>query len=433
MRKLALGVVASLVLVGRAAAAEYPPPHDPTGHQKAPRGAHHTLRVGKHQRYHTIQAAVRAAKAGDTIRVDHGVYHEGVKITGASKRYLQVIGDVKHPDSVVIESKGLHGSAAQNGFIVSGADNVRVAGFRAQHYKGNGFFAVNVNGFEFDHDVAKFGGTYGLYAFNSKGGEILDSVAAWNNDSGFYIGQTPPQTKPVRSIARNLTAYGNVIGWSGTNMRYVTISGSRFYNNGTGIVPNTLDSEKYAPPTDNVISGNRVFWNNFDYYLGAPFKVEKGAIDVPYPVGVGILLYGGHDNTVQSNDVFGNYLVGVAGIQAITLKEPALQTLVGNTVKDNRMGLNGTDLNGYDLYYDGDGSGNCFSGNSGVASMVPADGSTFAPCPFSGPNAFSSSTQTTAFSWAVNSNHEAAWVKHPHSNQAGITPLEHWTPSRGDK
>ena len=28
---------------------------------------------------------------------------------------------------------------------------------------------------------------------------MSDSEAAWNNDSGFYIGQTPPQTKPIRS------------------------------------------------------------------------------------------------------------------------------------------------------------------------------------------------------------------------------------------
>ncbi len=63
-------------------------------------------------------------------------------------------------------------------------------------------------------------------------------MGAWNNDAGFYIGQTPKQTKPTRSIATNLKAYGNVIGWSGTNMRYVTITKSQFWNNGTGIIPN---------------------------------------------------------------------------------------------------------------------------------------------------------------------------------------------------
>ncbi|HEY2603934.1 MAG TPA: hypothetical protein VGI67_20420 [Thermoleophilaceae bacterium] len=433
----AVVVVASLALAGPAMATKYPPAKDPPGVQKAPKGPHHTLRVGKHAKFKTIIAAVKAAKAGDTIRVAHGTYKGQVELSGAAKRYIQIIGDVKHPNKVIVELKGQHGPAAQDGFFIQGADQVRVAGFQAQHYKGNGFFALNVKGYKFDHDAAKFGGTYGFYAFNSLGGVMTADVGAWNNDSGFYIGQTPPQTKPTRSIASNLKAYGNVIGWSGTNMRYTTISKSQFWNNGTGIVPNTLDSEKYAPPSDNVISGNDVFWNNFDYYKGAPFPKKKtqvnGQIVVPYPVGVGILLFGGHDQTVTDNNIYGNWLGGYAGIQAITLKEAALQTLVGNQVTNNKFGLNGTDLNGYDLYYDGDGSDNCFGGNVGVTTTMPTNGSTFAACPFAGANAFDSSTQQTGFGWALATDHEAGFQQHPHAAKPGYTPLVVWTKGRGDK
>ena len=73
---------------------------------------------------------------------------------------------------------------------------------------------------------------------------------------------------------RNVSAYGNVLGFSGTNMRYVTITKSKWFNNGLGIVPNALDSEKYAPPEDNVITDNDIFWNNFNYYTGAPFMLR---------------------------------------------------------------------------------------------------------------------------------------------------------------
>jgi Periplasmic copper-binding protein (NosD) len=434
MRVVVCAAVASLAVAGSAAAATYPPAQNPSGVQKAPKGPHHTLQVGKGAKYKTIQAAVKAAKAGDTIRVAHGTYKGQVEVAGAAKRYIQIIGDVKHPDKVIVELKGQHGKNAQNGFYVHDADQVRVAGFQAQHYKANGFFALNVKGYKFDHDIAKWGGTYGLYAFNSYGGLMTDDVGAWNNDSGFYIGQTPKQTKPTRSIATRLKAYGNVIGWSGTNMRYVTITNSQFWNNGTGIVPNTLDSEKFPPPEDNVISGNEVFWNNFDYYKGAPFKLGNTSVGgAAYPVGVGILLYGGHNNTVENNKVYGNWLIGVGGLQAITLKEPPLQTLIGNTVKNNTFAAGGSDLNGYDLYYDGDGSGNCFGPNTGVTTMIPSDGSTFAPCPFSGTNAFSTSAQGQAIVWAVATDHEAGWVRHAHTTKAGYTPLEVWTSSRGDK
>jgi hypothetical protein len=434
MRVFAYAVVASLAVAAPAVAATYPPAANPPGVQKAPKGPHHTLKVGKGQKYTTIQAAVKAAKAGDTIRVAHGTYKGQVELGGATKRYIQVIGDVKHPEKVIVELKGQHGAKAQNGFYVHDADQVRVAGFQAQHYKSNGFFALNVKGYKFDHDNAKFGGTYGLYAFNSYGGVLTNDVGAWNNDSGFYIGQTPKQTKPTRSIATNLKAYGNVIGWSGTNMRYVTITKSQFWNNGTGIVPNTLDSEKFPPPEDNVIANNDVFWNNFDYYKGAPFKLGNTSVGtVPYPVGVGILLYGGRNNTVENNNVYGNWLNGIGAVQAITLKEPDLQLLSGNQVKNNTLGLGGTDLNGYDLFYDGDGSNNCFGPNVGVTTTQPADGSTFKPCPFTGPNVFNKASQDTAFGWAVNPDHEAAWIRHPHATKAGFTPLEIWTKSRGDK
>jgi hypothetical protein len=431
----AVGVAALAITASPAMAVKYPPAKDPPGVQKAPKGPHHTLKVGKHAKYKTIIAAVKAAKAGDTIRVAHGTYKGQVHIAGAKKRYLQIIGDVKHPNKVIVELKGRHGASAQNGFFIDGADQVRVAGFQAQHYKANGFFALNVKGYKFDHSIAKWGGTYGFYAFNSYGGVMSDDVGAWNNDSGFYIGQTPKQTKPTRSIATHLKAYGNVIGWSGTNMRYVTITKSQFWNNATGIVPNTLDSEKFPPPEDNVISGNDVFWNNFNYYLGAPFKRRPTSVkgDVPYPVGVGILLYGGRTNTITNNNVYGNWLVGIGGIQAVTLKEPDLQTLIGNKVTNNKLGLGGQDLNGSDLAYDGDGSDNCFSGNVGVSTMSPNDPGTFPACPFTGPNKFNAAAQQQAFSWALASDHESAWQRHPHVTKKGYTPLEHWTKGRGDK
>lgn len=40
---------------------------------------------------------------------------------------------------------------------------------------------------------------------------------------------------------------GIVIGFSGTNMRYVTITKSRFYDNGIGIVPNGCPRRSTRP------------------------------------------------------------------------------------------------------------------------------------------------------------------------------------------
>ena len=428
IRIAGLALVAALAIPGAALAGQYPPPSNPTT-QKPPKGPFHTFTVCKKGcKYTTIQSAVNKAKAGDTVKVKSGTYREAVQVTGASKRYLKLVGNPKDPSKVVLDGSRGKGVPRQNGVWVNGANQVTVDGLTAKHYNGNGFYVVNVDGYELNHLVATLVGVYGVYAFNSLGGVMENSTASYNSDSGFYIGQTPPQTKPKRSIVRNVKAFGNVLGFSGTNMRYVTITKSQWFNNGTGIVPNALDSEKYAPPEDNVITDNDVFWNNFNYYKGAPFKLRKQATATPYPVGVGILLFGGRRDQVTNNRVYGNYLVGIGALKQILLKQTNAADLIGNQVHDNVFGLGGTDLNGRELFYDGSGSDNCFGPNVGVQNTTPANGGTFAPCPFSGANTFDSAAQTEAVNWSVgDSTHEANWIKHPHAPKAGLKPLEHYT------
>jgi hypothetical protein len=96
-------------------------------------------------------------------------------------------------------------------------------------------------------------------------------------------------------------------------------------------------------------------------------------------------------------------------------------------VRDNQFGLDGTDLNGRELAYNGNGSGNCFSGNTGVSVTIPADGSTFAPCPFTGANAFSQPASDQMLSLAGEAS-VAAWNRHPHAPKPGFEPLELYTP-----
>ena len=413
-----------------ALAADYPPASDPgKGPANAPKGG--TLKVCKKGcKYKKIQAAVDAAGKGTTIRVGKGIYKEGVKVLSSRKDRVKLIGDPKSPGNVVLEGKGLKGSAAQNGVFVNSADGVTVDGFHARNYKGNGVFVVNVDGYKLTHLVAEKVGVYGVYAFNSKGGSITSSEAFYNNDAGFYVGQTPPQSKPKRTVLKNLVSWGNVLGYSGTNSRYVTITKSKFFNNGVGIVPNVLDTEKFMPHEDNAIVDNDVFWNNWNYYAKAPFQVPEGTGGLLYPVGTGILLFGGKTTKVENNRIWGHYLVGYGQISQFLLqdKDKPLGLLEGNEVRGNVFGLGGEDLNGRDLYYDGSGSSNCFENNTLTAGRnAPADNSTFSAC--GQPNTFNESARNEAFGWVGDSTHEANWIKSPHKPIDGITPLEHWDAS----
>ena len=87
----------------------------------------------------------------------------------------------------------------------------------------------------------------------------------WNNHGD---GTVPCQADPKWTIVDNFTSRQNVLGYSGTNSKYVKIENSTFYNNGAGIVPNTLDSEKFGPAGWMILENNDIFWNNYNYYQG---------------------------------------------------------------------------------------------------------------------------------------------------------------------
>jgi hypothetical protein len=403
------------------ASAQYPPPKDPGKVQSKPKGPHHTLTVCKKKHrcdFRKIQKAVNHARAGDTIRVRNGKYREAVTISGFKKRYLRLIGNPRHPRKVALRAKG----NMQNAIFVNNADKVTVNGFYARGYKSNGFFFTNVNGYDMNHLVARQTGVYGLYAFNAIGGTMRNSEAFYVNDGAFYIGQTPPQDKPVQTMVRNISGWGSPLGFSATNMRYVTITKSRFYNNGAGIVPNALDSEKYPPPEHNVIVDNDIFWNNLNFHIGhPPFRVdEDSVVATMVPIGTGIVLLGGRENRVENNRIFGNYLGGVGAIDGVFLEEnPRAKSFDRNIVKGNQFGLGGTDTNGHDIVYDGSGSDNCFT-------LAPTDTvldrAAVSTC--SGKNPFSQSTQNEMLGW-IGANATKGWRKpFGHPAKKGYKPLE---------
>jgi hypothetical protein len=167
----------------------------------------------------------------------------------------------------------------------------------------------------------------------------------------------------------------------------VKIIDSAFYNNGAGIVPNTLDSEGVEPNGWNVLEHNDVFWNNYNYFLsGTAFHTvsvglgQLGSATVNYPTGVGVVLFGGDHNVVRANDVFGNYKWGVASFSGpgevfvANVGDDAKN--INNQIIENTMGRNGADPNGeFDFWNDNTGGGSCWGANSPGATFAPGNGS----------------------------------------------------------
>ena len=242
----------------------------------------------------------------------------------------------------------------QNGIFVNDADEVTVDGFMARDYKANGFFFTNLNGYTMNHLIARQTGVYGLYAFNTIGGRMLNSEAYYVNDGAFYIGQTPPQAKPIRTIV----AQRRRLGQPARLQRHQHAlrddhQEPLLQQRARHRARTRWTREKFPPAEDNVIIDNDIFWNNFNFHAGQP-AVRGARGPAPRrssPVGTGILLLGGRGNRIENNRIYGNYLAGVAAIEGILLEKTpeARATCSDNIVRNNQFGLGGTDVNGRDI------------------------------------------------------------------------------------
>jgi len=377
-------------------------------------------------KYRTIQKGVDAAgsfkfkkknaKVKAVVAIKPGKYVEGVVVDGSLKRKnydgLVIKGTKKKRKKVILEGKNAKGElgAAQNGIEGVDVNGLVMRNMWARNYQSNGFFVhADVKSgqhcidYTMDNLLASDNRSYGLFAKGCMGGKMINSAGYHQGDSAFYVGETPCdskkwtnhgiapppkpcQRKPKWTLLKNDRSYQNVLGYSGTNSKYVKIVDSAFYNNGAGIVPNTLDSEGFEPNGWNVFERNDVFWNNYNYFLArSAFKTvseglgKLGSVTVNYPTGVGFVLYGGANNIVKNNNIFGNYKWGVASFsgpgEIYVANEGNDAKNINNRIVNNKMGREGTDPNGeYDFWNDNSGGGNCWGGNSAGSTFAPGNG-----------------------------------------------------------
>jgi hypothetical protein len=406
------------------------------------------LTVCKHGcKYHSIQAAVDASGKGATIKVKPGRYVGGTEIDGPRHDGLKIIGTGKKPGAVVLDGKSAPINQAQNGIYGENVDGLDVENLTVKRFLGNGVFVHACHGYLMKNLVAAFNRSYGLFAKSCTGGRMTKSTGYGQGDSAYYIGETPHEAHPKWTSLDHLKAYENVLGYSGTNSKYVNIHDSDFFNNGIGLVPNTLDSEKFEPTSNGIIQNNNIFWNNFDYYLPTS-KVKTvsdglgsvGTLTLNYPIGIGVTLFGATGWKVKNNNIFGNFKWGVAMFSdPFNAGDDAIST--NNQVKNNKMGRSGSDKNQFDFWVDGSGSGNCFSGNGAGATFDPSGSATqaylYPTCPAPAPPASGSGTSggdgdqvgeligydATPTADPHPEKMECSWVKHSHPAFKGYHAL----------
>ena len=194
-----------------------------------------------------------------------------------------------------------------------------------------------------------------MYAFGSRYGRIEHSYASGSPDAGFYIGAC----NPCDAVITDVLAERNALGYSGTNAGgNLAIVNSEWRENLAGIVPNTLDSEPFAPQRGAVVAGNHVHDNN---------STTVDAKDFGYvPFGIGIVVAGGRDDRVVGNLVEDQATYGIAVGPFLDVN---FWPSSGNRVEGNIVRRSGR----ADLALAAPaGGGDCFRGNDAWSSQPAA-------------------------------------------------------------
>lgn len=317
----------------------------------------------------SIQAAVDAAKPGDTILVEPGTYHEkgrtcpfrtaekcAVSIT---KSGITLVGDSGSSAVVLNNPSGLSIGIGIGKYYTCNKSyritNSVVVGFTVTGFKDSGILATCVTHWEMAYDLALNNKIYDFYPVWASEGRLHNSVATGATDTGFYVGIS----QRVR-VDHNV-AYNNVSGYEFENTIDSLMDHNTAYNNTGGILEFIIPGDPKERSYGNSIRDNVVTANN---------NANKctGGVVCTVPPGTGILDIGGHDNETVNNMVTNNKQWGLALTDVCTafglspkqckaLKYdplPERTRIVGNTSLHN-----GTDI----VWFPQNGKGNCWSGN----------------------------------------------------------------------
>lgn len=317
------------------------------------------------QDHPTIQNAVDAAAPGDLVlispapqtdahRAEDGryAYFEQVDI---ATPYLTVRGTDRN--AVIID--GEHQRPI--GINTVAADGVAVENLTVRNTTGNGIYWTAVRGYRGSYLTASNNAIYGIYAFDSTDGLFEHSYASGSKDAGFYVGQCDP----CDAVLTDVLAEHNGMGYSGTNASDVYIVDSVWRHNVSGIVPNTLDSQRLPPFGRVTIAGNLIHDND---------SREAPALGLQWSAfGNGVLLTGGMDTLVTRNRIVNHERSGVTVGPNLSRN---FWMSGGNVVTDNVI-----EGSGYaDLVLAGPAlPGNCFARNA-PARTVPTALESIAGC-----------------------------------------------------
>ncbi|MFD1938056.1 hypothetical protein ACFSKW_41935 [Nonomuraea mangrovi] len=303
------------------------------------------------------------------------------------KKDLQIEGTGAGPLDVVIDAQ----YRKLNAIRADMTDGVYFRNFTAQRTTFNSLYILATDGFVIDNMLTRWNDEYGFLTFASDHGLYTDCESYGNGDSGLYPGSASNindgrgHEVPRYSIEiRRCKSHHNMVGYSGTAGDSVYVHDSEFWGNLAGA---TMDSafpgHPGLPQNHARFENNKIYDNNATYYEyvrdgtcakpPAERGYEKGVVcpQIGLPPGSGIITGGGNWNVFKDNWIWGhdnaafNLLAVPAFIRGEESWDKQFDTSHNNLYTGNHLGVSPSGENrpnGADVYWDGQGGGNCWEG-----------------------------------------------------------------------
>ncbi|MFC8535944.1 nitrous oxide reductase family maturation protein NosD [Streptomyces sp. NPDC057249] len=305
----------------------------------------------------SIQAAVDAARPGDTIVVRPGTYRESVRISTPGLT-LRGSGD----DTVIMPAAGRAAAGddcagAGNGICVLGTaddtvDGVTVRALRVTGFARSGLWASWTDRLSVRSVTADANGVWGIAQQRSTRSDIRDSTARSNGDAGIFVANSVDEeggaTDTGGTRVRGNTLTDNRIGFTARRVRNLSVRDNTFTANCSGVF---VVGDEGTPQAGALsVRSNRITGNN---------KFCAATDRLPAIQGSGIVLTGTESTEVRDNVIRDNVGAtplsgGVVLFKSFVGAKNTDNTVSGNVVLGNRP----ADLANRDT-----GTGNRFTGN----------------------------------------------------------------------
>lgn len=305
----------------------------------------------------SIQAAVDAARPGDTVVVRPGTYRESVLISTPG---LTLRGSGDRTVLVPGASGAQPGNAcakAGNGVCVLGTaqhtvDGVSVRSLAVSGFAKSGVWASWTDGLEVRSVTASSNGVWGIAQQRSTRSDLRDNTARSNGDAGIFVANSVDEeggaTDTGGTRVRGNTVTDNRIGFTARRVRNLSVRDNTFTANCSGVF--VVGDEGTPQAGAMSVRSNRISGNN---------KFCAATDRLPAIQGSGIVLTGTASTEVRSNVIRDNVGAtplsgGVVLFKSFVGAKNTDNTVSGNVVLGNQP----ADLANRDT-----GTGNRFTGN----------------------------------------------------------------------